>query len=107
MATRDGYEPVMLLLANIVRGIAGLVAGVIAVGVLLVVVDANEDNTIVDAVLEVARFFTDPFRSIVDLENGKEHLQIAINFGIAAAAYLAVGFAIAALLRALAVRAAR
>lgn len=97
----------MKLLANIARGIAGLVAGVIAVGVLLVVVDANEDNAIVDAVLEVGRFLTDPFRRIVDLENGKEHLQIVINWGIAAAVYLAIGFAIAALLQAVAARGSR
>ncbi len=104
---RHGYTPDMSALANVFRIIAGLIAGVIAIGVILVVVDANESNTIVNAVLEVDRFLTDPFRRIVDLEKGKEHLQIAINFGIAAAVYLAIGFAIAALVRALAVRIAR
>lgn len=94
----------MRSLASLFIGIASLLAAVIAAGILLVVLDANEDNAIVDAVLEIDRFLTDPFRQIIDLENGKEHLQIAINWGIAAAVYLAIGFALAAVVRAVAGR---
>jgi hypothetical protein len=67
------------------------IAFVIAVGIALVVLDANEDAELVDAWLDVARFFTDPFRSIFDLERGKEDLQIAINWGIAAVVYAVLG----------------
>jgi hypothetical protein len=67
------------------------IAFVIVVGIALVVLDANEDAELVDAWLGIARFFTDPFRGIFDLERGKEDLQIAINWGIAAAVYVAAG----------------
>ncbi len=94
----------MSALANLFRGIAGLIAGVIAAGVLLVVLNADEDNEIVSTVLDIGRFFQDPFGRMFDLERGKEHLQIAINWGIAAAVYLAIGFALAAIVQAVAGR---
>lgn len=72
---------------------------VIAIGIALVVLDAKESNDIVRTWLDVARFLTDPFRGIFDLERGKEHLQIAINWGIAALVYLAIAMLIARLLR--------
>ncbi len=97
----------MSALTNLIRTVAGLIAGVLAVGILLVVLNADEENRIVSAVLDVGRFFQDPFGRMFDLERGKEHLQIAINWGIAAAVYLAVGIALATLLRAVASRAGR
>jgi hypothetical protein len=86
-------------LIRIVRIIGAVIAGVLALGVLLVVVDANEDNALVNAVLEVARFFAAPFRGIIELDDNK--LQIAINWGIAALVYLAIAALVAAAIRAL------
>ena len=63
---------------------------VIGIGIALVVLDANEDSAIVSAWLDVARFLTEPFDDIFDLEPGKEHEQIAINWGIAAIVYFAI-----------------
>jgi len=91
-------------LAKLVQGIGTAILLVIGVGVLLVALDADEKNAIVDAVLKVGRFLTDPFRGIFDLEKGKEHLQIAINWGIAALVYLVIALLIAAALRAIASR---
>ncbi len=89
----------MARLAGLVALLGMAVAFVIAIGIALVVLDAKETNDIVRVWLDVARFLTDPFRGIFDLERGKEHLQIAINWGIAALVYLAVAMLIAGLLR--------
>lgn len=103
---RRGQGPAKLLraLAKLVSGVGLVIFLVIGVGVLLVALDANEDNEIVDAVLGVGRYLVEPFRDIIDLEKGKEHLQIAINWGIGAAVYLGIALLIAAALRALAGR---
>ena len=85
-------------MAGIVKLIGYAIAFVIVVGIVLVVLDANEDSAIVEGWLDVARFFTDPFRDIFDLEKGKEDEQIAINWGIAAVVYLVVTAIIARLL---------
>ena len=89
----------MSRLAGIVSMLGMAVAFVIAIGIALVVLDAKESNDIVGAWLDVARWLTNPFHGIFDLERGKEHLQIGINWGIAALVYLAVATLIARLLR--------
>ena len=85
-----------------IAGLIGLlgmaVAFVIAIGIALVVLDAKESNDIVRIWLDVARFLTEPFQGIFDLERGKEHLQIAINWGIAAVVYAVVAGIVARLL---------
>ncbi len=75
------------------------VAFVIGVGIALVVLDARETNDVVRTWLDVARWLTEPFRGLFDLERGKEHLQIAINWGIAALVYLVVATVLSRLLR--------
>ena len=84
-------------LARLVRLIARLVAGVLVAGILLVVFEANRDNTIVEAVLDAARFLAGPFDDMFQPDGRKA--QIGVNWGIAAAAYLLVGGLIARLLR--------
>lgn len=92
-------------IVRLLRAAAGAIAAVLVLGILLVVLEANQDNGLVDFVLDVGRFFADPFRAIFDLEDAKA--QIAVNWGIAAVAYLAAAAAVAALLRAAAARAPR
>ena len=75
------------------------VAFVIAIGIALVVLDAKESNDIVSVWLDVSRFLTEPFQGIFDLERGKEHLQIAINWGIAALVYWLLSMRLARVLR--------
>jgi hypothetical protein len=76
------------MIANALRLIGMLIAFVIVVGIALVALDANEDNALVDAWLEVARFFTRPFRGIFELDDSTR--QIAVNWGIAAVVYVLV-----------------
>ena len=71
---------------------------VIGIGIALVALEANEDSDIVAAWLDVCRFLTGPFDDIFDLEKGKEHLQIAINWGIAALVYFAICLVLSRLL---------
>ena len=90
----------MLALAKVIRLIGALVALVIVVGIVLVVTDAKESNAIVNAWLDVARWLTEPFRGLFDLAKGKEDLQIAVNWGIAALVYFAAAAILAKLLTA-------
>ena len=85
-------------LAGAIRLLGILVAVVIGVGIVLVVLDAKESGQLVGPWLDVCRFLTEPFDRLVDLERGREHLQIGINWGIAALVYNAVALVIAALL---------
>ena len=75
-------------MGTVVRMIGFAVAFVIGIGIALVVLDANESSAIVEGWLDVCRFLVAPFDDIFDLERGKEHEQIAINWGIAAVVYL-------------------
>jgi len=84
-------------LARLVQLIATIVAAILVAGILLVVFDANRDNTIVNAVLDAAKFLAGPFDDMFKPDGHK--LQIGINWGIAAAVYLFAGSLIARLLR--------
>ena len=77
-------------MGTVVRMLGFAVAFVIGIGIALVVLDANESADLVEGWLDAARFLVGPFRDIFDLERGKEHLQTAINWGIAAIVYLVV-----------------
>ena len=81
---------------NIIRAAGWVIAGVIVLGIVLVVADANEDNGLVAAILDVGRFFAKPFRNIFELDDND--LQIAINWGIAAIVYVVIAMLIVALL---------
>jgi hypothetical protein len=83
--------------ARIVNLAARLVAGVIVAGILLVVLEANASNTIVDAVLDAAKFLAGPLDDVFDLDRRKA--TVAVNWGLAALLYLVVGGLIARLLR--------
>ena len=88
----------MRAIANVLRLAGLLVALVIAVGIALVLLDAKEDGTLVGNWLDVCRFLVEPFDRLIDLERGREDLQIAINWGIAALIYLGVALLLGALL---------
>jgi hypothetical protein len=97
---------VMGKVAGAVRMAGMAVVFVIGIGIALVALDAKEQG-LVGAWLDICRFLTDPFRGIVDLERGREHLQIGINWGIAALVYLALAIIAAKLLARLALSAGR
>jgi hypothetical protein len=86
----------MLLLARMVKLAATLVAGVIVVGILLHVLGANASNGAVSLVYDICRPLVAPFKDLFNLDNAK--VQIAVNWGIAAAIYALAGALIARLL---------
>jgi hypothetical protein len=69
----------------------------IVVGILLVVLEANRDNGIVDALLEAGEFLVEPFDNVFEPERRK--VRVAVNWGLAAVIYALVGALIAGLLR--------
>ena len=77
-------------MAGLLRFLGLAIVFFIGVGIALVVLDANEKSDIVAAWLDGCRWLVAPFDDIFDLERGREHLQIAINWGIAAVVYLVV-----------------
>ena len=83
-------------LARLIRLAAGVIAALIVLGILFVVLEANPDNTIVSAVDDAARALVGPFDGMFELDNAKT--AIAVNWGIAAFAYLIVGALIARLI---------
>jgi hypothetical protein len=82
-------------MATVLRLIGYGIAFFIAIGIALVVLDANESSDVVNGWLDACRFLVDPFDEIFDLEKGKEHEQIAINWGIAAVVYLVIALVLA------------
>ena len=94
---RYGYGlPARAALARVVTLVAAIVAGIVVIGILLVVVGANQSNELVKAVMDAARWLAGPFRDLFSLNGHKA--TIAVNWGIAAAVYLVVGRLIARLL---------
>ena len=84
-------------LARIITSIAGLVAGAIVLGIVLVVLEANRGNGLVDLILDIARFLAGPFKDMFELDERK--VEVAVNWGLAAVVYLVVANMVARLLR--------
>ena len=78
----------MLLLARIVRLVAGAVVALIVIGILLIVLGANESNSIVSTLLDGARWLVAPFKNVFHLDNAK--WNVAVNWGLAAVVYAVV-----------------
>ena len=84
------------LLARVVRLVVGIVVVIIVAGILLVVLKANPTNSIVSEVHDWARWLAGPFDGMFTFDNAR--VAVAVNWGIAAVAYLSVGALIARLL---------
>ena len=84
-------------IARIVSLITALVVGLIVIGILLTVLDANKSNDIVNALLDAGKFLVGPFKDIFKPDDAK--LKVAVNWGLAAVVYAIVGGLIAKLLR--------
>jgi hypothetical protein len=78
----------------IILGAAG--AAVLILGILLVVLEANRSNDIVQVVRDAANFLAGPFDGLFTLDNNKA--EKAVNWGLAAVVWFAVGRLIARLL---------
>ena len=84
-------------LARIVSLVTALVVGLIVVGILLVVLEANKSNDIVSALLDAARFLAGPLDDVFNV--GGHKATVAVNWGLAALVYALIGGLIARLLR--------
>ena len=84
-------------LARIVALITSLVVGVLVIGILLVVLGANQSNDIVNALLDAARFLAGPLDDVFKFDSHK--VAVAVNWGLAALVYAFIGGLIARLLR--------
>jgi hypothetical protein len=85
------------VLARLIEIVVAVVAVIIAVGVLLVVLEANRSNGIVDLIHDTAAWLVGPFKDFFTLDDPK--LEVAVNWGLALAVYVIVGRVIAGLLR--------
>jgi hypothetical protein len=84
-------------LARIVSLITAIVVGLIVIGILLTLLDANKDNQIVGWLLDAAKFLVGPFKDVFKPDGAK--VKVAVNWGLAAVIYALVGGLIARLLR--------
>ena len=85
-----------LTLARIVRSLAGIIALIIVVAIVLFLIGANPSNQIVSAIHDAGAWLAGPFKNLFSIHNAK--LAMAVNWGLAALAYLIVGHIIASLL---------
>jgi hypothetical protein len=83
--------------ARVIVVVASLIFLVIALGILLVVLDANPQNPIVQLVTGAARFLVGPFDGLFTFRNAQ--LATAVNWGIAGFVWLIAGALVAGLLR--------
>jgi hypothetical protein len=83
--------------ARIVTLVTAAVVGLLLVGILLVVLEANKSNEVVKWVLDAARFLAGPLDDVFKLHNHK--VAVGVNWGLAALVYLVIGGLIARLLR--------
>ncbi|MCW3038327.1 MAG: hypothetical protein JWM31_232 [Solirubrobacterales bacterium] len=86
----------LLMLARVIRFVAGVLATIIIAAILFRVFDANQGNGIVNWFTDTARSLAGPFDGMFTIKNPKT--EIAVNWGIAAAVYLIVGGFIAGLI---------
>jgi hypothetical protein len=82
---------------SVITTIAGVVAAIIIIGIVLVLIKANPNNDIVDFILDVGRFLTTPFHNLFPQDNARQ--DILVNWGIAAIVYLILGALLARLAR--------
>jgi hypothetical protein len=84
-------------LARVVRLITSVVVGLIVVGIVLVLLEANQGNDIVNWLVDAAQWLVGPFDNVFKLDGTKA--RVAVNWGLAALLYAIVGGLIARVLR--------
>jgi hypothetical protein len=74
------------LIARVVSLVVSIIVLIIAVGIVLVLLNANPANSIVSEVTGWARSLAGPFDGMFSFHSA--HVAIAVNWGIAAVVYL-------------------
>jgi hypothetical protein len=82
---------------GVIQTIAGVIAAIIIIGIVLVLIKANPNNDVVHFIHQIGAFFAKPFADLFPRSNPRQ--DILINWGIAAIVYLIVGAIIARLAR--------
>jgi hypothetical protein len=98
-ARANRYAGAALARASIARAVilvATAVALVLVLGIVLVVLEANRSNDIVQIVRDAAAFLAGPFDGLFTLDSNKA--ERAVNWGLAAVVWYAIGRLIARLL---------
>ena len=85
-----------MAVARVIRTVAGIVAAVIVAAILLRVLGANPQNTIVSDIHDVGQALVGPFKNLFSVSSAKA--TMAINWGIAAIVYLLIGHLVANLI---------
>ena len=83
-------------MARVVRLITALLVGLIGIGILLVLLEANRSNEVVDWILDAGEFVVEPFDNIFKLDSHKA--KVAVNWGLGALIYGLIGGLIVRLL---------
>jgi hypothetical protein len=78
-----------VMLARLIRTVAGIVALLIALGIAFVVLKASPSNTIVSHIHDWAKWLVGPFDGMFHLHSARG--TIALNWGIALVVYLLIG----------------
>ena len=84
-------------MARVVSLITSIVVALIVIGIVLVLLKANAGNQLVNALLDAARWLTQPFHNVFKLHGHRA--DVAVNWGVAAVIYAFVGGVIARVLR--------
>jgi hypothetical protein len=82
--------------ARVIRLVTAVLVGVIAIGVLLVLLEANRSNEVVDWILDAGKFLVEPFDNIFKLDSRKA--SVTVNWGLGALFYALIGGLIVRLL---------
>jgi hypothetical protein len=82
-------------LARLVMTVAAVLAGIIVLGILLKVLGAHAGNGSVNAVTDASRALAGPFHDLIGLHGAWRYV---VNWGIAAALYVALGRVVVRLL---------
>lgn len=99
MARANRYAGAAQARASIARVVilaASIVATILVLGIVLVVLGANASNDLVQLVRDAATFLAGPFDGLFTLDSSKT--TTAVNWGIAAVVWYALGRLIARLL---------
>jgi hypothetical protein len=95
-ASRTGRRGLWAI-ARVVGLITTVVVGLLAIGIVLVLLEANRDNAIVDWLRDAAAWLAGPFEGMFEPDGRKA--RIWVNQGVAALVYALAGGLIVRLLR--------
>jgi len=83
--------------AAVVLAIAAIIIVFIVLSIILVLLGANRQNAIVDAIIDVGSWFTAPFHDLFPRRDPEENM--VLNWGIAALVYAGIATLIARVAR--------